>query len=510
MGSMVGPVLALSVFFVVATAIYRLFLHPLAKFPGPRLAALTRWYEGYYDVIKNGQYEFKIQELHRIYGPIVRISPYELHIDDPSFFNEIYRRDGRWDKYDFSTKAQTIPGAAVFTADHEIHKRRRAPLNPFLSQPAVAKRMDLVQDKIALLQNRISDLAERRTAFNIGNAFSAMTVDIVTDYVMGQSYNSLTFPDFNANFVRMLQAAGTIWRYNKHIPFLGYMMRLMPLSLVEKIGDDKTKSFLTFMKVSEARTQDIMDSHHAGKRDLSADPPTLVDEIISAPNLPSFEKKYQRVNDDVTTVMGGGFESTAQMLRQTSYHIYANPSILQRLRAELNALSLTGDWTSKQLEQLPYLTSVLKEGLRLSPGLGTRMGRVTNRPIEYNGDKTSKVWTIPPRTPVGMTTLNMHMDDDIFAQPKKFKPERWLDSDEATKKRMEKHFHPFSRGTRMCLGMHLAWVELYLTVAMLVSQFDLQLTGGTNAEDVEWASDTFIIGVKGKNGINVIATKVKN
>lgn len=47
---------------------HRLFLHPLSRYPGPKLAAITRWYEGYYDVIKNGQYTFKIKELHRKYG----------------------------------------------------------------------------------------------------------------------------------------------------------------------------------------------------------------------------------------------------------------------------------------------------------------------------------------------------------------------------------------------------------------------------------------------------------
>lgn len=49
---------------------YRLTLPPLAKFPGPPLAAITRWYEGYYDVIQDGQYTFKIRELHQIYGEL--------------------------------------------------------------------------------------------------------------------------------------------------------------------------------------------------------------------------------------------------------------------------------------------------------------------------------------------------------------------------------------------------------------------------------------------------------
>ena len=71
-------------------AIFRLYLSPIASFPGPKLAALTLWYEFYFDVIKRGRYTWKIAELHQEYGPIVRINPYELHIIDPNFYDELY------------------------------------------------------------------------------------------------------------------------------------------------------------------------------------------------------------------------------------------------------------------------------------------------------------------------------------------------------------------------------------------------------------------------------------
>lgn len=63
-----GLLFGIWVLYEVSLVIYRLHFSPLAKFPGPRLAAASLWYEFYYDVIKEGRYTWKIRELHDKYG----------------------------------------------------------------------------------------------------------------------------------------------------------------------------------------------------------------------------------------------------------------------------------------------------------------------------------------------------------------------------------------------------------------------------------------------------------
>jgi hypothetical protein len=54
--------------YLIGLAVYRLYLSPIAKCPGPTLAALTKWYEFYYDVILRGKFSDHIKELHKVYG----------------------------------------------------------------------------------------------------------------------------------------------------------------------------------------------------------------------------------------------------------------------------------------------------------------------------------------------------------------------------------------------------------------------------------------------------------
>jgi len=141
------------------------------------------------------------------------------------------------------------------------------------------------------------------------------------------------------------------------------------------------------------------------------------------------------------------------------------PHTLQKLQAELKAAIPDPSKSTplSALEQLPYLTACVQEGLRLSNGVSSRLQRIApDEDLVFTDKKTAKKWTVPRGTPVGMTGLLIHYDESIFPEAKTFRPERWIENP-----RLDKYLVAFSRGSRQCIGINLAYAELYLALATI-------------------------------------------
>jgi cytochrome P450 len=171
-------------------------------------------------------------------------------------------------------------------------------------------------------------------------------------------------------------------------------------------------------------------------------PRTLVHEIVLY-DLPPSEKSFERTFDEIATTTGAGFETAAAVTRIAVFHIYSNPKILQKLRAEL-AAAPSHDW--KALEQLPYLTATIMEAMRLAPAIATRSAR-----IAQDKDLVYADWRIPAGTPVGMTIHLLHENEEEYPEPKRFNPDRWMDPNPW--QLGKKTFVPFGKGKRNCVGM---------------------------------------------------------
>jgi cytochrome P450 len=154
------------------------------------------------------------------------------------------------------------------------------------------------------------------------------------------------------------------------------------------------------------------------------------------------------LTDEAFTILSAAADTTGNAMAMTIYYIISNPEIYHTLTTELEKAfpSSTAKLDYATLEKLPYLTAVIKEGLRLSFGIPGRLPRMIEaQDLVLNG------YIIPRGTNVGMSSWMMHRNPKIFPNPDTFLPERWLDP--ANTAKLEKFFVAFGKGSRSCIGM---------------------------------------------------------
>lgn len=180
-------------------SVQRLWLSPISHIPGPRLAALTQYYEFFYDVVLGGQFTFKLLELHKVYGPVVRISPWEVHVADHELQSELYTGTARpGQKWTFGTQQSgaprtyalvgvdvakmcallTIPAdSKLATVQHNHHEKSRSALSPSFSTQTVHKLQSVVEEQVDALLDALVKYARshRGKPLNVMYPFSAFT-----------------------------------------------------------------------------------------------------------------------------------------------------------------------------------------------------------------------------------------------------------------------------------------------------------------------------------------------
>ena len=211
--------------------IYRLLFHPLARFPGPKLAAATWWYEFYFVVVLHGQFYKEIERLHSIYGPIVRINPTEVHIKDPDWYDELYAAGGRKrDKSDWYNARSG--GESVFsTVGHDHHRLRRTALNQYFSKASIVKLEDLIRDKVDRLADTFRASMAKGESIETHTAFVAMTLDVISHYAFGKSFGLLEIPGFSPEWKHNLHGAIEAGIVSRYLPWLVDILFKMPLWL---------------------------------------------------------------------------------------------------------------------------------------------------------------------------------------------------------------------------------------------------------------------------------------
>ncbi|KAK2823862.1 hypothetical protein FQN49_007546 [Arthroderma sp. PD_2] len=386
---LVAAVVISSFAYVVGNAIYQVWFSPLSRFPGPKLAAATYLYEFYYDAILKGRYIFKIKELHEEYGPIIRISPCELHINDPNFYNILYSHSNPRDKNYYYLKPFDFPLSAFGTENHQVHRLRRGAMNPFFSRGKVLQQESLIQGLVQKLCGRIEQLGASNRTIPLSLGYTCLTTDVITTFTMDRCYGYLDSPDWYPGWGQVLRDASEMSMVSRQVTWLLSTLKLLPKSLTMSLNPG-LKLFYTLAGRCRERIDEIQYERlraNKGAEETVGRKKTLFDQIYDS-RLSSEEKRPDRLAQEVRSIIGAGTETTSNCLSVISYHLLSNPEKLKHLKDELQELepNPTAEVKLCVLEQLPYLSSVVLEALRLSYGVSTRLQRKSpNQAIEYNG-----------------------------------------------------------------------------------------------------------------------------
>lgn len=197
---------------------------------------------------------------------------------------------------------------------------------------------------------------------------------------------------------------------------------------------------------------------------------------------------------DSKLIIVAGSDTTAATLTYLFFHLATEKGLLARLRQEIEPLvGESGEIEHRDLQNAQLLNGCINETLRLHPPVPSGLYRKT--PPE--GVQIGQEY-IP-----GNTTLQIHLysigrSEAHFAQADEFIPERFFSCPELVKHKDA--FSPFSMGPYGCIGKNLAYMQIRLLTAYLITRFDVNLAPGEDGQDLLLRSaDHFTTGLAGLN-----------
>ncbi|KAL8342206.1 hypothetical protein RB598_003891 [Gaeumannomyces tritici] len=381
-------------------------LHPLYRFPGPKLAAATCAYEAYYDWRLVGRYSKAVKQMHERYGPLVRIGPGELHCCDSAFTDEIYAGSGRirdcTQRYVDAVAPGNAAVASFAATPHELHRARRSPMSRFFGRSQILKLESEVLDFAQLAVDKMLRSAGGEP-LNLGSAFQCFTGRHNLQPLLWRAHGIRSAGGMRHNFL-LRKASEYLPMLAKYVSedtrnLLHHMDGVIP-GYIRAAVADPTSNHL-FAELARGKTQ--------------------------APEKSKAAAAGQRLSAEGFALLIAGTETTAATLTVISYHVLANPHILARLQQDLEDMAPeTLKWV--ELEKRPYLWAVVHEGLRMMPGVAPRSARIArDEDLVYKSrDGGGADWVIPRGTPVSMTPWINHWDEDLYPDPDGFRPDRWL------------------------------------------------------------------------------------
>ncbi|KAI0489982.1 cytochrome P450 [Xylaria cf. heliscus] len=450
-----------------AYVLYQCVFSPLAVFPGPLAAKLSKGWRAY--VTYRGQCHRDLVALHQRYGPVVRIGPNELSVGDPDAFLQIYRVSGTYPK---SASYSVFKGSRPFDLagerNEKIHAAQRRLVARAYSMESTLRLESHIDELLTTFLNKLDAVAFSKQTIDIGYWLQLFAFDVIGAISLSKPYGfvaseSDSYGSDTDIFDRLaksfhsaawLMHAGWLFRFHQKyvMPVVGNL-----LAMNERNG--------FFFQFAQREVQ--------ARKEQGGNDKDIVGQLFQV------QKSKEELNDlsiayMMTSNVFAGSDTTSIALRGIFLNLMTHPQALAKLRAELQGQQAAGKLstmvTAAEADLCPYLQAVIYESMRLfSP-----VGFVLDRDVPAEG-MTILGHHVPAGTVVGSSPWVIHRAPKVWGDDaESFRPERWLDCEDPGI--LRRFFFTFGGGTRTCIGRNISLLEIQKLVPTLVMRYDFNLT----------------------------------
>ncbi|KAK0261559.1 hypothetical protein LTR35_017868 [Friedmanniomyces endolithicus] len=387
----------LAILIALAHRLIVAFLGPLGKVPGPWYTKVSNLPLKYATV--SAQRVYFVHAIHMKYGPVVRVSPDEIHIADISAVREIHKIGSGYvksDWYQHFTDSFSNPSIFPMIDPKEHGERRRLYASTF-STSFLKKVEPQIHTKVGLFLRGLKEEVERTGSTDILKWSVFMANDMISELSFGSSLQMLERREKN-QYILDVQRSAAYLGVMSELRWLKPVMARVPAGLMRDLTQRRARmDRYAADAVERYRTSLIEDPDRAL--------PTFFTKLLQSGEL----------TDDTITHEAAGFiiagsDTTANTFTYMVWAVLSNQNIRSRITAEIATLPEV--FEDKDLKELGYLDCVLNETLRLygaAPGFLPR--------IVPTGGRELCGYFLPAGTRVSTQSWSTHRDTQVFPNP---------------------------------------------------------------------------------------------
>ncbi|MBO1048403.1 MAG: cytochrome P450 [Dolichospermum sp. DEX182a] len=359
---------------------------------------------------------------------------------------------------------------SVISLSGKEHQRQRQLIMP----PFHGERMRSYAELIENVTTKIINEQPKNQPFNIRNVAQEITLGVMMEAVFG-IYEGERAEKLKHLLYEILEQGSSPWR----VAFL-YLPKLKEIIGISEIWKRQ-------MKKQEKADQLIYQEIQERRENFDPQRTDILTLLMSSRDENGEPMTDEELRDELMTLLFAGHETTATAISWAFYWIHKLPEVREKLLVELDSLGENPD--SNTIFKLPYLTAVCNETLRIYPIAMLTFPRKVKTPISLCG------YQLEAGTIIMGSIYLTHQREDIYPQPEKFNPERFLE-----KQFSPYEFLPFGGGARRCIGLAFAQMEMKLILAKVLKTWSMKLV---NTDEIKPQRRGLVTGPNGPINLEI-------